>query len=85
MFARADKKTDLLRFNRSKAVPLCERQVVRMEVANVPARNCSATGVQNTPKSLTGSFMRNVEPQRLRPIGAGKPQGMLLEGWVEMP
>ncbi len=69
MFARADKKTDLLRFDRSKAVPMCERQVVRMQVANVPARNCSATGVQDTPKSLTGSFMRNVEPQSLCPLG----------------
>src|SRR4030067_676230 len=68
----ASRRTDLLRFNRSKAVPLCERHAVRMQVANVLARNCSATGVQNTPKSLTGSFMRNVEPQRLCPFGAGK-------------
>ena len=85
MSARAVKKTDLLRFNRSKAVPLCERHAVRMQVANVLARNCSTAGVQDTSKSLIGSLTWNVEPQRLRPFGAGKPQGMLLEVWVEMP
>jgi hypothetical protein len=56
---------DLLRNNRSKTAPLCERYVVRMQVANVPARNFSTTGVQGTPKSFTGSFMRNVEPQAI--------------------
>ena len=60
---------DLPRINRSKAVPLCERQAGRMQVANVLARNFRTVGVQGTPKSLTGSFMRNVEPQRLRPSG----------------
>ena len=60
---------DLLRNNRSKTAPLCERYVVRMQVANVPARNFSTTGVQGTPKSFTGSFMRNVETRLLRPLG----------------
>ena len=60
---------DLPRINRSKAVPLCERQAGRMQVANVLARNFRTVGVQDTPESLTGSFMWNVEPQRLRPSG----------------
>ncbi len=60
---------DLQRNNRSKTVPLSERYVVRLQVANVPARNCNTTGVQGAPKSFTGSFMRNVEPRLLRPLG----------------
>ena len=46
---------------------MCERQVVRLQVYSVPARNRSTTGVNGTPKSLKGSFIRNVEPQYLRP------------------
>lgn len=69
MSARAVKKTDLLRVNRSKAIPLCEWHVVRMQVANVLARNCGTAGVQDTPKSLIGSFMGNVEPQSFAPLG----------------
>ena len=82
----ASKRTDLLRFNRSKAVPLCERHAVRMQVANVLARNCGTAGVQDAPKSLIGSFMRNVEPQCLRPLGRLiPPVAGLSEVWVEMP
>ncbi len=33
--------TDLPRLNRSKTAPLCERYVVRLQVSNVLARNCS--------------------------------------------
>jgi hypothetical protein len=58
---------DLLRNKRSEAVPLCERQVVRSQVYTVPARNCHTTGVNDTPKSLKVSFMRNMEPQYHRP------------------
>ena len=60
---------DLQRNNRSKAAPQPERQAVRLQVANVPARNCRTTGVQDTPKSFSGSFMRNVETRLLRPSG----------------
>ena len=60
--------TDLLRLNRLKAVPLCERFVVRLQVNNVLARNCSTTGVQGAPKSLIGSIVRNVETLSLRPM-----------------
>ncbi len=71
MSVRAVKKTDLPRVDRSKAVPMCERDAVRMQVANVLARNCRTAGVQDAPKSLIGSLTRNVEPQHLRPFGAG--------------
>ena len=69
VWTRRQRATDLPRINRSKAAPQRERIVVRVQVANVLARNCSTIGVQDTPKSFTGSFMRNVEPQCLRPHG----------------
>ncbi len=50
-------------FNRSKAVPQCEQQTVKLHVSNVLARNCYTAGVQDVPKSFIGSIMRNVEPQ----------------------
>ena len=65
-------RTDLQRFNRSKAVSLCERHAVRMQVANVLARNCSTAGVQDTPKSLKGSLTRNVETPYLCLIPSGR-------------
>ena len=58
-----------MRINRLKAAPLCDRHVVRLQVSNVLARNCSTIGVQGIPKLLIGSFMRNVEPQCLCPLG----------------
>ncbi len=61
--------TDLLRLNRSKAAPLCERFVVKVQVNNVLARNCSTTGVQDEPKSFIGSYMRNVGTRYLRLTG----------------
>ena len=57
------------RINRSKTSPLCERVAVRLQVSNVPARNCCTAGVQSTPKSSTGSAMRNVGTQSRRPRG----------------
>ena len=41
--------------------------MVRLQVSNVLARNCSTTGVQSAPKSFNGSFMRNAETSYLRP------------------
>jgi hypothetical protein len=69
VWTRRQKATDLPRINRSKAALQRERILVRVQVDNVLARNCSTIGVQDTPKSFTGSFMRNAEPQRLRPSG----------------
>lgn len=36
--------------NRSKRVSLCLHEVVRLQVSNVPVRNCRTTGVQISPK-----------------------------------
>ena len=57
------------RINRSKTSPLCERIAVRLQVSNVPARNCCTASVQSTPKSSTGSTVRNVGTQSRRPRG----------------
>jgi len=58
------------RINRSKAAPLCERCVVRMQVSNTPeAENCSTTGVEGAPKSSKGSTVWNVETQFRLPLG----------------
>ncbi len=69
VWTRRQRATDLPRINRSKAAPQRERVLVKVQVINVFARNCRTIGVQDTPKSFTGSFMRNVEPQSLRPSG----------------
>ncbi len=58
---------DLPRLDRSEAAPLCEQHAVKLQVSNVPARNCGAAGVQGTPKSLIGSIMCNVLTLSLRP------------------
>ena len=39
--------------NRSKHAPLCVRDVVRLQVSNVPVRNRRTTGVQIPPTVLT--------------------------------
>ena len=66
-------------FNRSKAAPQCEQYAARLQVSNVLARNCGTAGVQDTPKSLIGSFTWNVETSYLRLIFRQvKPQGTLL-------
>ncbi len=41
--------------------------MVRLQVSNVLARNCSTAGVQGAPKSFIGSIMWNVETPYLCP------------------
>jgi len=43
--------------------------VVKLQVSKLLARNRGTTGVEDSPKLLTGSVMRNVETQVLRPLG----------------
>ncbi|MCP4609531.1 MAG: hypothetical protein GY845_12535 [Planctomycetes bacterium] len=42
--------TDLHETNRSKRVSLCLHEVIRLQVSNVPARDCRIIGVQTSPK-----------------------------------
>ena len=51
---------------RSKRVSMCSHDAARMQVSNVPARNCSAAGVQIPPKLIAGLLTRNVEKLPLR-------------------
>jgi hypothetical protein len=77
--------TDLLRLKkRSKAAPPCEQHVVRLQVSNVPARNYRTTGVQGAPKSLTGSIVRNVGTQYLRPKRQVNLKAYCWRCWIEM-